>query len=659
MTHPDHRLRILALQALVIVAFAAVALKLWDLQIVSADRYRASADKNQYRLIPIKAPRGVVYDRTGTMLVRNVPSFTVSIVPAGLPDDPDERERVLRRVAELLDMIALDGDAPAHDPDALAAAEQPGVQAPPGKSIETILRERTINPYTAVRIATKVNRESALIIEEEHLDLPGVVVDVEPLREYFFGPLLAHVLGFVGRIPAEVEEHYLSDPTFVYERDDLVGLAGIEASLEEVLRGHKGQKHIQVDAFEREIAVVAHDPPVQGNSVMLTIDVPLQQAVEDALRRGMETAGSEVGVAIVMDPRTGEILSMVSLPTYDNNLFSGGIPYEDYIALSSDPRRPLMNHAISGQYPPGSTFKIIPAAAALEEGVITANTRLNCSGVMYLPHKLAPDNRALAQPFYCWNLAGHGSLNVVQAIAQSCNLFFHQVAGGYQDFQGLGMERLAEAMRAFGFGQRLGIELPGEATGLVPDDKWKRQYYHESWTTGDTYNAGIGQGFVLVTPLQLLTATGAVANGGTLYRPQLIYQTLAPDGTVIDVLVPEPVHDIGISPENIEIVRRGMREAVSAGTAHRLRIPGLDAAAKTGTAEYTRLDEHGNLIRRSGGYLPTHAWSTAFAPYTDPEIAVVVFLDDGGEGSRYAIPVIADIMRFYFNLGGDASAPTG
>lgn len=655
MNGVDGKLRFIVFQILVLVAFSAVAVKLWDLQIVSADKYRASADENQYRLRPIRAARGVMYDRTGRLLLRNVPSFTVSIVPAGLPEDPDERAAVLRRVGELLGMPALDEDITAQPPQGEDPGADDAVMATPrDRSIETLLRERTVNVNTPVRIATNVERSPAFVLEEEHLNLPGVRVDVEPLREYFYGELLGHIVGYLGRIPAELEKEYLEDPTFTYERSDLVGLSGLEASQEALLRGQKGQKHVQVDAFEREMRVVAQEEPTPGSSIMLTIDVNLQQVLEDALRKGMAAAGSEVGVAIVMDPRTGEILATASLPGFDNNLFSGGISYEDFARLNNDPRRPLVNHAISGQYPPGSSFKIVPASAALEEGVITTHTTVRCPGVMYLPNRFAPNDRSLAQPFYCWNRGGHGVVNVHTALVQSCNIFFNQVAGGYEDLAGLGIDRLGAAAKMFGFGARLGVDLPGEATGLIPDDRWKRTHYHESWMTGDTYNAGIGQGYILATPLQVLNAMAAIANGGTLYRPQLVYQVIAPDGTVIDALQPDPIRQLDISPENIQIVRDGVHDAVRVGTAYRLRMPGLDAAGKTGTAEFVRLDEDGNLMVDRYGNLPTHAWFTAFAPFDDPEIAMVVFLDNGGEGSRTAVPVAAEVMRHYFGLGDGA-----
>lgn len=637
-------------QAIVIIAFGAILLRLWDLQIVSSAEYRLSADRNRFRLVPIDAPRGIIYDREGRLLVRNVPSFSVSIVPGGLPQDAAERRRVLGRVGELLKM-AVEGSETLTDTQEtsllLSGTHQP--------SIEAILQKRASGPYTPVRIASNVDRQAAFILEEEHLELPGVLVEAEPLRHYTEGPLLAHILGYMGRISQEELADYQARG---YLPDDLVGVAGIERSEEGELRGIRGEKHIEVDAFERPVRVIASREPIPGHNLFLTIDVELQRAVETALREGMRQAGSKVGVAIVMDPRTGEVLAMVSLPSFDNNLFSGGISYEDFASLSEDPRHPLVNHAISGQYPPGSTFKIVTAAAALESGVINRNTHITCEGTYYVPNRFAPDDPTLAQPFRCWRESGHGSISVVTALAQSCNIFFGKVAGGFRDFPGLGVERLAAYGAMFGFGEPTGIGLPGEAAGLLPSDQWKRQHYGESWYTGDTYNAAIGQGFVLATPLQMLNAVAAVANGGTLYRPQIIYRVEDVQGNVVRSFQPDPIRALDISPQNMAIVREGLRQAAVSGTAYGFWGFPIEVAGKTGTAEYYAVDDHGNLILDSKGRLPTHAWFAGFAPYNNPEIALVVFLEGGGEGSQKAVPVAVEIMRHYFGIPKPEPTPT-
>ena len=630
MNDASSRLRILILQILILGAFAVLVVQLWRLQILQTQGYQYQADANRFRLVSIDAPRGVIYDRQGHLLVRNVPHYSVSIVPAALPEDETLKGAVLTRLSELLEI-----------PVSSKVASTGGVGARPG--IEEILEQDTTAPYAPVSIKTNVDKQVAFLIEEEHQYLPGVIVEITPRREYPSGVLTSHAVGYVGRMPAERVDHYLNQTNEDYTINDRVGLMGVEAAYEEQLRGRKGVKHIEVDAFEREVNVLAIDPPQPGHNLVLTLDVDLQQAAESALREGMRRVDSTSGVVIAMDPQTGAILAMVSLPSYDNNLFARGISAEDYGQLSDDPEHPLVNHAISGQYPPGSTFKIVPAAAGLEEGVIDRETRLKCEGELLLPNKYFPDDPQKAQVFRCWYKWGHGALNIIDGIAQSCDIYFYQVGGGFEDFSGLGMEKLGEYARAFGFGEPTGIALTGESAGLIPDDHWKRVNYGEHWVTGDTYNAVIGQGYVLVTPLQLLNATVAIANGGTLYRPQILYQIIDTEGTTVQGFAPEVIRQVPVSAQNLDLVREGMRAAVTRGTAHRANLAEIAVAGKTGTAEYPG-------PRDEEGILPTHAWFTAFAPYEEPEIALLVFVSGGHEGAKIAVPIAAKILRVYFGL---------
>jgi penicillin-binding protein 2 len=635
------------------ISFVVVVAQLWRLQIVQTQGYQTRSDANRFRLVAVDAPRGVIYDRQGRLLVQNVPSYTISIVPAALPDDSQARDTVLTRLAQLLEMPvsnttasrALGGAATASLVSDGTAGTGGGSSSARGSesSIEEILAENTLSPYAPVAIKASVDKQVAFLIEEEHSYLPGAIVEVTPRREYPSGALVSHVVGYVGAIPAEDTAYYLDQADEDYTLRDRVGLMGVELTYERELRGRKGQKHIEVNAFEREITTLAIDPPEPGHSLVLTVDLDLQLAAEQALREGMRRVNSTAGVVIAMQPQTGEILAMVSLPSYDDNLFSKGISFEDYEQLSADPERPLVNHAISGQYPPGSTFKIIPAAAGLEEKVVDLKTRIKCTGKLLLPNKYFPDDPTKAQPFVCWAPFGHGTLGIEDAIAQSCDIFFYHVGGGFEGFTGLGIDRLGAYARAFGLGERTGIALPGESPGLTPNELWKRVNYGESWVTGDTYNAAIGQGFVLVTPLQLLNATVAVANGGTLYRPQLIHQILDADGNTVQGFVPEIIRQVPVSAQNLAIVREGMRAAVTRGTAHRVNLAEVAVAGKTGTAEYPG-------PRDAEGNLPTHAWFTAFAPYEDPEIALLVFVSGGHEGAKVAVPIAAQILRAYFGL---------
>lgn len=613
------------------LAFLVLLVRLWQIQIIQGETYRTLADRNRFRLVQTDALRGVIYDRWGRVLARNTPSYSVVIVPADLPRDEREREQVLARVSQLLFPSKQKGAGHTYPPEA-------------SPDLKGLVEEGMKNPYRPVVVKRRVDRDIAFLIQEEHLSLPGVQVMVDPLREYISSTLFSHIIGYVGPVPSEKVEEYEArgyDPV-----RDRVGLTGLELTFEPYLRGKKGYKLVEVDVAGREIRTIGREqPPLPGYNLYLTLDVDLQAAVKAALEEGLEKAGSRSGVAIVMDPRNGQILAMVSLPTYDNNLFAKGISTEDYRRLQEDPYRPLVNHAITGQYPPGSTFKIVPAVAALEEGLINEHTTIRCDGILWVPNQYFPDDPAMAQPFYCWIHKlnkGHGPLNVVEAIVHSCDIFFYVLAGGYKDFSGLGLEELTRYARLFGFGEKTGIDLPGESPGLVPSARWKRLNYAENWVTGDTYNIAIGQGFLLATPLQVLNATAVIANGGTLYKPQLVYKIVNADGEVVRDFVPQVIRRIPISEKTLALVRRGMREAVTRGTAWRANWPDIAVAGKTGTAEYPG-------PRDAKGNLPTHAWFTAFAPYDDPKIALVVFIEGGGEGSEVAVPIAARIIRYYFD----------
>jgi penicillin-binding protein 2 len=657
MRRTDPKLRIAIFRFTVLLVFFGLMVQLWYLQIVQGQEYLLQSDQNRFRLVSIDAPRGIIYDRRGNILVRNKPSFTVTIVPADLPDDEAEQEAIFTRLSALLDIPVSRLEQAPSGRVPVAEAAPPGFSLRPG--IKEMVDEGRGVPFLPVRIATNVEREIAFIIEEEHLDLPGVHVQIEPIRQYVSGDLTSHIMGYVGRIPGERAEEYIYrgyDPN-----SDRVGLTGVELTFEDELRGHKGRKHIEVDWAGRESRTVGEPEPAEpGHNLILTIDLELQRAMEGALYQGMSAVGSKAGVAIAMNPQTGEILGMVSLPSYDNNLFAEGISVEDYEQLSSDPQHPLVNHAISGLYPPGSTFKIVPAAAALQEGVVTPQTQFTCEGTLWLPNKYFPDDPEQAQPFYCWihKWGKHGPVNFISGIAQSCDIYFYMVSGGYGDFEGLGLERLADYAYLFGLGERTGIDLPGENAGLVPSRKWKRLTYSEIWVTGDTYNMAIGQGFLLVTPLQILNATAAVANGGTLYRPYIVYQVTDVEGRVLRSFVPEVIREVPVSQENLALVREGLRAAVEWGTAMNAYLPWISVAGKTGTAEYfTDENKDGYADRDRQGNLPTHAWFTAFAPVEDPEIALVVLVEGGGEGSDTAAPIAAQILQHYFPMPSTGVLP--
>lgn len=630
----------------VVVAFVVLAYQLYQIQIVQYDYYRVAADTNRFRIVSTSASRGVIYDRNGKLLVHNEPSFNVSIVPIDLP--PDGQDPILQKLAALID-APLDTSLESDNPDALGSLASDVSRSFVSPTRKPGLRElvnvgRETDPYSAILVKTNVPRSIAFVLQERAQEFPGLRVGIDPVRVYPEAALTSQILGYVGHIP---REEYAAYKALDYEQTDLVGLSGLELIYEDQLRGQTGQQHVEVDANGNIVRVQAEEPSTPGNNLYLTLDVGLQQKVEAALKKGMIKGRAKQGVAIVEDPNNGEILAMVSLPSYDNNLFAKGIKLTDYQALSQDPLRPLVDQAISGQYPPGSTFKLVAAAGALQEGVIDDRMTLFDPGVIYLPNKYFPDDPRLAQPFYNWFRTGFGALPLREAIAQSCDTCFYKLVGGYTDFPTpLGQTLESEYSRLFGFGSPLGIDLPGEAPGVIPDPAWKKRIRNEAWVTGDTYNMAIGQGDVLATPLQVLNMTSVVANGGFVYRPHLVRQIVNAGGTLTNTLSGQVIRHMPVDPKYFQIVRDGMRGAVTHGTAWKTNLEQIEVAGKTGTAEY--------YGPRVNGYLPTHAWFTAFAPFDKPEVAVVVLVIGGGEGSEIAAPVAADIFRAYFNLGTDA-----
>jgi penicillin-binding protein 2 len=634
------RLVLLAVLFLATVGF--FTLQLYRLQVVEADVWAARARDQRARLVRLPASRGLIYSRDGEPLVRNIPAFQVTIIPGLLPEEDPERETVLRRLAVLLEK----------------AYSRP--EGPPGLR-ELADQGSIVGPYEPLVVAERVDRDTALTIAQgEGLTLPGVRAEVVSRRQYPFGSLVSQLVGYLGAIPEEEEETYEAEG---YDAaTDRVGYSGVESSFEEWLRGEPGQRYQEEDILGRVVRVLGEEQaPVPGHNVYLTIDLDLQQVAQDALWRGMTrpNVNSRRGALIAMNPRSGEILAMVSLPTYDNNLFAQGISVDDYQQLIEDPHRPLINHAIADQLPPGSIFKIIPAAAALQEGVLTPRTRLECPGTIVVPNKYYPNDPGRAQPFHCWLRAGHGWLDTVHGLAYSCDIFFYQVGGEYTeatDFEGLGLDRMVEYAALFGLGEPTGIELPQEAPGLVPSARWKRLTVGENWSTGDTYNLAIGQGYLLVTPLQMLNVMAATATGGTMYRPQIVHHVTDAEGIVVRDFQPEIMHTLAITPGNWTLIQEGLEGAVVYGTATQGQVEGVRAAGKTGTAQFCDDIAQQAGICGAGLAQPTHAWYMTFAPVEDPEIVLVVFVYNGGEGSVAAVPIAQEILEWYFH---GRSAGTG
>lgn len=675
--------RLAILRALIALVAVVLLARLWQIQMVTGEQYRLLADRNRLRQIDIAAPRGVIYDQQGEILARNRPSFSVIVVPGNLPRDPDDETNaaqaaVLDRLLDLLtrpETTAAQALTPTPAPAPAAALPNPApVLAIPERQPwvmpraeieEKIAAGERGGAYRPITVARYIKESTAFSIAEDGVNLPGVQLILEPIRDYPSGALTAHVIGYMGHIPADPEILAVYREGG-YQADELVGLTGLEATLENELRGQPGRQIIEVNVHGRQVRTVGRPVSEQpGHNLVLSLDLALQrtatQALQAALDRSSGFTRATQGVVIALDPRNGKVLVLVSLPSYDNNLFAKGITPEAYAALTEDPDLPLYNLAIGGQYPPGSIFKIIMAAAGLQEGVISPNTRLGDGfdgrndGIIWLPNEYAPWDASLAQPFYSWTHKygyGHGLDTVRQALAVSDDIFFYMLGGGYPKlFNGLGAKKVGEYARAFGLGAVTGIELPGEEDGSVPDSKWKRIHYAENWLTGDTYNMSIGQGYLLATPLQMANATAAVANRGYLWKPQLVDTITDEQGQVVRPFEPVLLRELPIDPKFLDTVREGMYGAVNwfNGTATQVKVPGVVVAGKTGTAEFYRdNNKDGREDRDDKGNLPTHAWFTSFAPYVDPEIVVTVFVANGGEGSAVAAPVAAEILNAYF-----------
>lgn len=633
--------------AIVFVVFVA---RLIQLQVVNVELYRTRAEDNRLDTINIPAPRGVIYDRNGVVLARSVPAFNITITPAGLPDDEIRLEELYQRLSDLLDVPV---DTPPDD------AGVTGIEgAPPTGIRELVFLQDSLAPYDSVIIASDVDRDVALVIAEDLRNMPGVNVEVVPLREYPTDSLTAHVVGYMGPITQEVEDFYV-DLGFDADRDK-IGYSGIEATFQDVLAGRNGSRDIEVDVAGLELRTIGEPvQPVPGNNVVLTLDVRLQAAAETALRTRIEYenqfAGQIVtqnGVAMAMNPQTGEMLAMVSWPPYENQRFARFIPFEYYSSLLEDPRRPLLNQAISGEHPPGSVFKIVIAAAALEMGVVTPEQTIFDPGEIVITNRYFPNDPGKSRRVVCWKRDGHGDVDFVTGIAQSCNVYFYSIGGGYADGgveQGIDIEGIYQYARLFGFDEVTGIELPGEQDGLIPNRDWKRLNLGENWSSGDTYIAAVGQGFVVTTPIQVLNSLTPFLNQGDLVRPTILREVTDGEGNIIQPFERDIIHSTGISQETLDWVRLGMERVLIDGTGKDLALDTIELAGKSGTAEYCdNIAQAANLCKF--GAWPEHAWFLMYAPADDPEIAVAVFVYNGGEGSLVAGPIAQEIVQAYFSL---------
>jgi penicillin-binding protein 2 len=591
--------RLPLLVVVILLVFGAFIVRLFQLQIIMGEVFAEESDKNSVRLVRLEAPRGDILDREGRVIATTRPAFGLQVLPSELR----QPELAYRALGQLL------GE------DAAALREQVG--DPRGRA-----------RFQPVRLAGDLSYDRLASVESHLYALPGVMTDVRPRRDYVGGELASHVLGYLGEIQrAQLESRSFRE----YRSGDVIGQAGVEALEQTQLRGRDGGRNVVVDVRGRVVDVLDEEEPQPGGSVTLTLDLDLQRAAEEGFLPDVIGEPAKMGALVALDVETGDVLALVSKPSFDPNAFAGGVSAATWKALTTDEWRPLQNRAIAGQYPPGSTYKALVAAAALQERVVTPGTLVYCPGHFTLGRRT----------YRCWKKEGHGTMSLHDALVQSCDVYFYQA--GLK----LGIDRLAFFARGFNFGRRTGIPLPNEQPGLVPTAAWKEARFREPWGAGETVSASIGQGFNLSTPLQLAVAYAAIANGGRVVRPRLVLSMTDAEGNVQQAAPAEIRSTVPVSEKNLALVRDGLIGVVEEprGTGGRARVAGMRVAGKTGTAQVVHLkhteelEEHEVPIKYRD-----HAWFVAFAPADAPRIVVAVLNEHGGHGGSAAAPIAQRVL---------------
>ncbi len=564
---------------------------------VEGEELQERSDHNRLRLQDLPPWRGMIMDRNGQVLVANRPSYDLVVVMEDVTDIP----LLARRLGKLLHLEA--------------------------KNVQAQLEAARTSGLAQVRVKGDLSWDEMALVETFQPEMPGALIQVQPKREYRQKGRACHVLGYLG----EITESQMKSGRFPnYKMGDALGKCGIEAAWEKYLRGQRGYRRIEVDAYGRELGQLDRQFPTPGGNVVLTLDSRLQQEAEDCL-------AGKAGAIVALDPRSGKILAMASSPTYSPEAFERGLTSYEWQTLSKRKDHPLENRVIKGQYPPGSTFKIVMATAALEEKVVTPSTTFDCTGTMpFGQHE-----------FHCWRKGGHGTVNLHRALVESCDIYFYQVG------RRLGIDRIAKWSKLFGLGSPTGLHLDREMPGLVGSPAWKLARFHKPWHEGDTLSVAIGQGYNLATPLQMAQVVEAIANGGRIYEPRLVEKVDSPAGEVIFQPAPVLKSQMHISPGTLDQVRKGLSGVVNEerGTGRGAQIPGLEVAGKTGTAQIVTLEKEKRERDRRGKtsyHYENHAWFVAFAPVEDPEIAVAVLVEHGGGGGAVAAPLARRIIAAYF-----------
>lgn len=578
--------------------------KIFYIQIFSKKHYKAQAKENRQRTIPIKAKRGLIFTRNDVKLTENVPKFSLAISPKDLPLKQEARQKIIEKLADLTNQ----------------------------EINKTKKKLRQYDSYNVESIVIKenLNYESALKLQISTAKLPGVRLLRGSKRLYYLNPnsssskkvkSLSHILGYLGKISQDEFKKFSKKG---YLPSDYLGKAGLEQSYESQLRGKYGKKVIEVNAEGEKKKVISRTDPVPGKHLDLYLDLKIQRKLENLLNKYLKKKNKHKAVAIAMNPNSGGVLGLVSLPAFNNNNFAAGINKTQYKKYLNDPNNPLFNRAVSGEYPPGSTIKPFIAAAALEEGVVDKQTTFDSTGGIKVGKWFFPD----------WKGSGHGITNITKAIAWSVNTYFYYISGGYEDFEGMGLSTINQYLVKFGFDKPTGIDLPSENDGFLPTKDWKRNQKGEQWYIGDTYNLSIGQGNLLTTPMQIANGTASIANGGVLYHPNLVKQIRNPVNNKIIKQEKKILNKSFISNSNITIIQEGMRECVIYGSCKKLSLLNLEIAGKTGTAQWNKDKK-------------PHSWFTSYAPYGDPEIVLTILVESGGGGDEVAADISYDFYQWW------------
>jgi penicillin-binding protein 2 len=582
---------------IILATVATLVLRLWYVQIVNGPAYRVQSENNRIRLTDVPPFRGMIFDRDGELIVDNRPSFDLFVVP----------EEV-------------------HDPEKLSSSFEELIGLAASTVEEKLDDEGRKAPFRPLLVKKNLTRQELAVIETNLFNLPGTMIQVKPQRHYIYNDFASHVIGYLG----EINENQLNSGKYPDNKPgDLIGKYGVERKWQNDLNGLRGEEQVEVDAVGRRLKIISKKPPASGYNIGLTIDKNLQLVAEEQLK-------NKKGAIVAMDPRTGEILAMASSPSFDPNMFLQGIDKSEWSNLMSSKDHPLQNRAIAGQYPPGSTFKIVMALAGLEEGVITPNEEIFCNGSFTLGN----------HTYHCWRKQGHGRISLHRALVESCDVYFYNVG------KRLGVDKIAQYAKMFGLGSPTGFELGFENDGLIPTSEWKLQRFGIPWQPGETMSVAIGQGYVLVTPLQMARLISALFNGGYLYRPSVI-KWVGKENKRIYQFAPKVMGRLHAKEQNLALIRDALIGVVNEphGTGSKARLKTMTVAGKTGTSQVLELGREKTVSKEASEEFEDHAWFVAVAPAENPALALAILVENGGHGGSAAAPIAKEMFEAYFAKG--------